>query len=399
MDGMWAPQTETDIQRAIDGGGVRESHTFDAKREQPPPIGRNVDIAIDLASFAVDGGRILYGLSDPRSPTAPMVRAPFDISGLPERLDQVAGGGFIDPPLRITCEPIASDEHPGLGYLLVVIPISPDAPHQVGGKYRGRGDTTNIVLSDAEVRRLHSERGRHAVDMAQLLDAEVARDPTTADLRTQGHLFVIAQPLVPRPDLLARSLGSAKDWWAWLNGTSTRLLEARAEDAAPYLLGASVSPRPDGWAMHTYEIGADRHLRPNGESPVREDNLLDLEVRDDGGLRLFCGRASSVLNRPAPVDFVVHKLIVTLTYRVVHAALAVSDQTDYLGAWGFAVGITGIGRALVDDSVYGGLMRVIDDYAQSVSVSLAELQDPKAVVMRLLGRWYRGIGMPDFVPS
>jgi hypothetical protein len=79
--------------------------------------------------------------------------------------------------------------------------------------------------------------------------------------------------------------------------------------------------------------------------------------------------------------------------------LQVSDQTDYLGGWGFAVGITGVGRALVDDSAYGGLMRVIDDYAQSASVSLAELQDPKAVVMRLLGRWYRGIGMPDFVPS
>jgi hypothetical protein len=402
--GAWTPRSEADIQNAIDAGLVRESHVFDAKREQPPPIGKNLDIAIDLASFAVDGGRILYGLSNPKSPTAPMVRAPFDVVGLPERIDQVARGGLIDPPLRVTCEPIASDEHPGLGYLLVVIPISPDAPHQVGEKYRGRGDTTNIVLSDAEVRRLHSERGRRAVDMAQLLAIEVARDPTTAELRTQGHLFVVAQPLAPRADLLARTLSSAKDWRAWLDSTAKRLLEARAEDAAPYLVGASIAPRPDGWAMHTYEIGADRHLRRNGESPVREDNLLDLEVRDDGGLRLFCGRSSafvsSVLPGERPMAYVVHKLVVTLTYRVVHAALAVADQADYLGGWGFAIAIRGIGTAWVDDSAYGRLTRVVDDYDQSVSVPLADLRtDPRDVVIRLLGRWHRGMGMPDFIPS
>jgi hypothetical protein len=400
MAGAWTPRSEADIQSAIDAGLVRETHVFDAKREQPPPIGKNLDIAIDIASFAVDSGRILYGLFDPKSPTAPMVRAPFDISGLPERLDQVAGGGLIDPPLRITCEPIGSDEQPGLGYLLVVIPMSSDAPHQVDGKYRGRGDTTNIVLSDAEVRRHHEERGRRAVDLAQLPDAEVARDPTSAALRTQGHLFVVAQPLVPRADLLGRILTTAADWQAWLGSTlPRRLLEARQEDTAPYLFGGtSVSPRPDGWAIHAYEIGVDRHLRPNGASPVREDNLLDLEIRDDGGLRLFCGRASTVLPRDPPVAFVFHKLIATLTYHVVNAAITVADQADYLGGWGFAVAIRGIGKAIVDDSAYGGIMRVVDDYAQPVSVSLAELQgDPKGVVTRLLGRLYRGMGVQDFI--
>jgi hypothetical protein len=294
----------------------------------------------------------------------------------------------------------AAIEVGALGYLLVVIPISPDAPHQVGEKYRGRGDTTNIVLSDAEVSRLHSERSRHAVDMARLLDAEVARDPTSAALRTQGHLFVVAQPLVPRADLLGRILTTAADWQAWLGVTlPRRLLEARQEDTAPYLFGGtSVSPRPDGWAIHAYEIGVDRHLRPNGASPVREDNLLDLEIRDDGGLRLFCGRASTVLPRDPPVTFVFHKLIATLTYHVVNAAIAVADQADYLGGWGFAVAIRGIGKAIVDDSAYGGIMRVVDDYAQPVSVSLAELQDdPKGVVTRLLGRLYRGMGVPDFI--
>jgi hypothetical protein len=59
MAGAWTPRSEADIQSAIDAGLVRETHVFDAKREQPPPIGKNLDIAIDLASFAVDSGRIL----------------------------------------------------------------------------------------------------------------------------------------------------------------------------------------------------------------------------------------------------------------------------------------------------------------------------------------------------
>jgi hypothetical protein len=81
-----------------------------------------------------------------------------------------------------------------------------------------------------------------------------------------------------------------------------------------------------------------------------------------------------------------------------YAAIAVADQADYLGGWGFAVAIRGIGKAIVDDSAYGGIMRVVDDYAQPVSVSLAELQgDPKGVVTRLLGRLYRGMGVQDFI--
>jgi hypothetical protein len=401
MAGAWTPRTEADIQGAIDGGLVRETHTFDAKREQPPPTGKNEDVAVDLASLAVDGGRILYGLHDPKPPTASMVRAPFDILGLPERIDQIAGGGLIDPPLRVTCHPIPSDEHTERGYLLVEIPVSPDAPHQVGGKYRGRGDTTNIVLSDREVRRLHDERSRRNVDLGALLDAEIARDPTGLDLRSRGHLFVVAQSLVPRDDLLSRAFTSAQEWRQWLGSPfQHRLREARTENASPRLtIGTSLSPRPDGWAIHTHEMGDDRHLRRDLSS-IREDRLLDLEIRDDGGLRLFCGRATWIVDRNPPVPVVFHELIVTLTYLVVTAALAVAEQSGYQGEWGFGAAINGIGDAIVGDNGYFEDRRIVDDYVQVASVSGAEVEaDPSAVVARLLGRFYRGIGMADGIPG
>ena len=161
-----------------------------------------------------------FGLRQPSS-TGATTRAPFDITGLPERLDQVARGALIDPPLRIRCEQIDSVERPGLGYLLVVIPPSPDAPHMVGGRYRGRADRTNTILSDAEVRRLHQERSPGTIDLTAMLDDEVARDPTSAELRTQGHLYVLGQPLNAPGDLLSRALG-ANDWRPWLRGDFLR---------------------------------------------------------------------------------------------------------------------------------------------------------------------------------
>ena len=140
---FWGPRTEAELQTAIDQGLVRESHVFDVKK-QPPPPEKNRDIAIDLANFAVDGGRILYGVHQPNF-SGPTTLAPFDVSGLSERLDQIALGGSIDPPLRIRCVDIPSDTNPGRGYLLVVVPRSPQAPHMVDGRYRYRSDRTNSV--------------------------------------------------------------------------------------------------------------------------------------------------------------------------------------------------------------------------------------------------------------
>jgi len=211
----WQPRTEADIQAAIDQGLVRESHVFDVKK-QPPPPSKNVDIAVDLACFAVDGGRILYGVSQPDS-TAPTTLAPFDVSGLPERLDQIARGGVIDPPLNIRVLNIASEADPSRGYLWVTVPPSPDAPHAVDGRFRSRSDRTNTVLSSHEVARLIAERAGRLVSARGLLDEEIARDPTAADLRQQLHLFMVAQPHMGRRDSLSRAIGT-QDWRKWIEG-------------------------------------------------------------------------------------------------------------------------------------------------------------------------------------
>ena len=87
--------------------------------------------------------------------------------------------------------------------------------------------------------------------------------------------------------------------------------------------------RVDGWAVSTYEMGDDRSVRSSGPGPVSEDQLLDYEIRDDGG-RLFCGRASMQISDTD--RRVVPGLIATLTQRVLQGAVAVSDKAGYQGA-------------------------------------------------------------------
>ncbi len=213
MTEYWEPRTEADLESALAQGLLKETHFFDAKK-QPPPPQKNDHIAVDFASFAVDGGRILYGADQPKS-SGPTTLTPFDTTQLAERLDQIARGGLIDPPLRIRCIDIPSATDPALGYLLAVVPRSPDAPHMVGGQYRGRSDRTNTILSDIEVRRIMAEREERQRDISTLLEEEVARDPTGPELRKYGHLFMVAQPMRAHRQLLSRALGT-QDWQLWL---------------------------------------------------------------------------------------------------------------------------------------------------------------------------------------
>jgi hypothetical protein len=86
----------------------------------------------------------------------------------------------------------------------VLIPASPAAPHQVEGQYRGRADTTNYVLSDADVRRIQAERHRARRDIDNELQDMVRRDPSPSRLRCGGTVLCSAGPNTGLPDWRSR---------------------------------------------------------------------------------------------------------------------------------------------------------------------------------------------------
>ncbi len=125
---MWVPSSEAELLAALREGLLRESPTFDAKEALPRP-GKNKDLAKDICAMTVDGGVLLYGVGGD-DPTRPDKARPVDLAGAAERIDQVAQTSIAESP-EIEIRDFPSDEQSGKGYLAVVIPPSPRAPHML----------------------------------------------------------------------------------------------------------------------------------------------------------------------------------------------------------------------------------------------------------------------------
>ena len=131
--------------------------------------------------MTVAGGSLVYGLGEDTHKRL-TVLTPIDLSGAPERVAQIVETSISEPPvIRIRALEAAQG---GKGYLVVAVPASPRAPHQVisGGEKNvnayGRGATGNRVLTEGEeIADLYARRTAWGVDREHLLDAEVAAAP------------------------------------------------------------------------------------------------------------------------------------------------------------------------------------------------------------------------------
>ena len=146
---MWLPESAEEIERLAREGSLEETHSFEAKEL----LGRNRDLAVDVCAMTPDGGTLLYGIGedDDSRPTRPV---PFELEGQRERLDQVVATSIVEPPTIVVTERSSADD-PSRGYLVVNVPQSARAPHQVvvGGdlRYYGRDATGNRRLTEPEV--------------------------------------------------------------------------------------------------------------------------------------------------------------------------------------------------------------------------------------------------------
>ncbi len=110
--------------------------------------------ATDRASFASDGGLLIYGVDESTTRRAPRRSC---LVQLPERLEQIALTAVTEPLfVRTLVLPTTAD--PTRGFVAVVVPPSEHAPPTVDGRYYGRGDKTKIALSDAQVSAIHAQR-------------------------------------------------------------------------------------------------------------------------------------------------------------------------------------------------------------------------------------------------
>lgn len=344
----WSPSTEEDIRRAAEDGVLEESHWWDAKREVSSGRSANKRLAADLAAFAVDGGSLLIGLAEDKE-TGTFSLAPQPTAGMAERIGSIAATA-VDPPLDVvvTAIPAATPAEDGSarGYLLVEVPPSPRAPHQVDGVYWGRGDKQNIRLSDADVQR-HIARRQSLMELGQvLLAAEVDRDPIPTNRRGGGHIYLMAEPLSAPPDLATEFLqgSTARGWVLQVSNEDPAELPQTLRNALPgpqHL--TSVEARSDGLGVTSVVLqGTGRQLPPSAgdatpaeADPYRgnvDDFLLDIEYLFGGGIRVLVGRGTWTHPRNSTA-YAEDALVVAYARRLLAWVTAFGDIIGYRGSW------------------------------------------------------------------
>lgn len=405
----WTPQNEADIQTALDEGLIGESHYLDLK-EVPSSKGGNKESARDMASFAIDGGTLIVGIAEDKTNRV-FTLAPQPLKGLAEKMEQIART-IPDPPLNVVTQEIESSADPTMGYLIIHIPASPTAPHMVDGRYWGRGDKTKHQLSDPEVVRLHERRRIADREVLARLQEEIDDDPIPESIRTQAHLFLVAQPLAGRPDLLLE-LTNAPNWntelHAFVQNAYTPEVNTAVNgiDPSPSLNEAGNGfRRSRGIACATPNL-ADRGLF-SPTSSYYPENAIELQVHEDGGLRLFFSRLSAEPPKNSPTDdrpdHVINDAAAVIhTRRFVALVRAAGERAGYFGNWTLALGATGLQSLRPAPSRHSwgdGPAYDRDTYTATTAATWAELsQAPGAITRRLVGALLRALATESHYTS
>lgn len=386
---LFKVDTEAELQQAIDNG-LTETHYLDFKRELALSDGARKDLAIDVASLAVDGGVLVIGV-DEEDRSAPPKLTPVDLTGLAERVVQIAGMR-PDEGIPVRTQSVPSADGNNLGYLFVLVPQSPRAPHQVDGRYYGRADRTNRRLSDAEVRRLHAQQIAAQRDI--LVDAREELNALADDRAYPPPLLL----------LLAEPLGGGDDPLVALTESDTmpetvfEMVRAAVvrehQQFEPSLKSvARVIRRANAVAATTVVQDA------NTESFVGSfEGVAEVRLHESGRI-ILASRRPVVFPTDPGEPLVFEAAIVGHADLLVRLTALVSQKYGMAGSWRFGLVVTGVrgaksyGLSLPPLYDTGGPGFSDELYQRATSASLAELeQSPEQVVRRLVSPLLRSLG-------
>ncbi|MDP9351170.1 MAG: ATP-binding protein [Chloroflexota bacterium] len=360
---MWIPKTEAEVRAALDSRELRETPSFDGKREIP----RSLDLATDVAAMATDGGVLLIGVDEDDQKIL-SVATPIELASARERVDQMVQTNISEPP-RVEIRSIECDHDPSRGYLVVVVPQSPRAPHMVTtrghNRYYGRGATGNRILTEGEVARLYERRAGWQVDREALLQAEIDSSPLAlnADL---GYLHMVIRPVAPDDRLLARAISALDPSGADPRRALYRLLStASGDEVLPAQFQGYpqfADARSHRWSRveSGYRLGVPPEYRQRTYNELQY-GALEIQVDEDGTAHLLAGRAAERLPRDrGSVLVVFENSIAAHTVRFLWLAGRLYEASGYWGSADAGLAVTGIEGAgshrLLDDFVHYGIV-------------------------------------------
>ena len=287
---MWIPESREQLEQAVTDGALEEKHDFDAKRELPSS---NKELAKDIAAMTTDGGLLVYGVAEDED-GRPRILSPIELSGTAERIDQVAQHS-LSGSARIEFVHLRIPDDEARGYLIVVVPASPEAPHQVtvgnDRRFYGRNETGNRRLSEEEIARLYERRRNQSANRDGLLKECIDRSPFGPPGDEHGFLQAFAQPVPPDDHLWAKAIEARGGEELLLR----ELRDAVASAATPIRWGGGSIDSAANWTRR----GADVWSLDTA-SIVRDDSNPTSAARADLGMDgksyLFYGGAADIRN-------------------------------------------------------------------------------------------------------
>lgn len=394
---MWIPSSVAEIEAAAARGDIEETASFDGK-EALPTRKQNSSVAVDIAAMSTAGGVLLYGLGEDADERL-TVLAPLTLAGAADRIAQIVQTSVAEVPhIEFRTYPLPDD--PAKGYLLMVVPPSPRAPHQVtvgdDRRFYGRGAKGNRKLTEQEVALLYARRQQQELDLSGRLN-EVIRsciyEPPAED---HGCVYAFVQPASLDQGL----------WDAAVEGAgSADALEQRLAAAASRPR-TTIDFEPSLRQSYWHPVGADaRRLSSQPEDPPRADFiefLSDITFNIDGRAVLFAARAVEHLQEN-PNDLKGRKYVFERTIAGNLAAFfgsmaALFAVANYFGPVDVGVAVTNLDGAVSvgrHENAQGPVMRSrLPTYNAATFTRLrrlgaaSELQDAEALALALLGRLF-----------
>lgn len=396
---MWSPRSAEELESAIRGGELEETSQLEFK-EALPVKKANADIAVDVSAMTVDGGVLIYGVGEDEH-GRPTNRRPIELPGARERIDQVLRSSVQESPTARVAELPLEDE-PGRGYLVVDVPPSPRAPHQVvaRGKYEfryyGRGPTGNRILSEAEIARLYARREQWSFDRHAHLQTVVGLAPydRTPDL---GFLHAFLRPVVVDDDR----------WTSAAGDEPTELLQRMLEAARRANHGLGYGPalaNAASWSRH----GADAWRLSRPTSSGSPEFCVRCDVNFDGRGQLFSGRAAARLEPKAyepaqPGQLVIFEQAVAGNLASFFALMAeLYSAAAYRGPVDIGIALTRIGGAqalsVAQNFIHSASAYPEPDYLTDVRVNADELAEPRGLARRVMSRFFEALIGPGYDP-
>ena len=377
-----------ELDAATAGGHLAESAHLELKATIT-----NDKLARSIASLAINGGTLLIGVTDDAT------LRPIRLDGWTEKVAQVAWMR-PDPGLSPRVWTIPSREDPTEGVVVVAVDASPLTPHMVDDRYPARLGTTTGYLSDADVARLMERRKNAQRTAGDELAAYLDRDPLAAadgaiarsNDYNAGRYFLVLVPRLADQEMLLTAMGNPKSRHTWILNELIEPLRTNSgiqSWPAPNIPEhySQFSTRGDGMAMTNY-LSANR-------SPERYPRkVAELELTDNGTLRLFAARASDELRQ---IEYLMPAVIMGLTMQALHLAARISEITSYRGPWACGLALTGIGErpAHWSNSGFADFPYPEDTYTQLTTATSGELQAPHRIGWRLVGPFLRAIRAAD----